>query len=109
MWSGDARRIAAGRQVEVYLEKLGQKEIADLSGIEAVQMGLVMQPAIAREVERRTGIETRCCVLGHLQRGGHTTPQDCILAARFADKAWKCIRDAQGGSGITALRWRPAG
>jgi 6-phosphofructokinase 1 len=46
----------------------------------------------------------RPSVLGHLQRGGHTTPQDCILAARFADCAWKCIQKADGGSGITALR-----
>ncbi|MDP1586669.1 MAG: hypothetical protein Q8M07_02900, partial [Prosthecobacter sp.] len=29
---------------------------------------------------------------------------DCILAARFADCAWKTIRDANGKSGITALR-----
>ena len=59
MWSGDARRIAAGRQVEVYLEKIGQKPIEDLSGIEAVQIGLTMQPAIAKEFERRTGMTVR--------------------------------------------------
>lgn len=49
-------------------------------------------------------LEVRPSVLGHLQRGGHTTPQDCILAARFADRAWTSIRDADGKSGITALR-----
>ena len=49
-------------------------------------------------------LEVRPSVLGHLQRGGHTTPQDCILAARFADCAWKCILKPDGGSGITALR-----
>jgi 6-phosphofructokinase 1 len=49
-------------------------------------------------------LEVRPSVLGHLQRGGHTTPQDCILAARFADCAWKCIQNPDGGSGITALR-----
>lgn len=49
-------------------------------------------------------LEVRPSVLGHLQRGGHTTPQDCILAARFADCAWKTIRDTHGKSGITALR-----
>lgn len=48
-------------------------------------------------------LEVRPSVLGHLQRGGHTTPQDCILAARFADCAWKSIR-AGSRSGITALR-----
>lgn len=49
-------------------------------------------------------LEVRPSVLGHLQRGGHTTPQDCILAARFADCAWKCIQKPDAGSGITALR-----
>jgi 6-phosphofructokinase 1 len=49
-------------------------------------------------------LEVRPSVLGHLQRGGHTTPEDCILAARFADRAWTCIQQPDGGSGITALR-----
>lgn len=49
-------------------------------------------------------LEVRPSVLGHLQRGGHTTPADCILAARFADRAWKTIRDEKDKSGITALR-----
>jgi 6-phosphofructokinase 1 len=48
-------------------------------------------------------LEVRPSVLGHLQRGGHTTPQDCILASRFADCAWKTI-GAGARSGITALR-----
>lgn len=49
-------------------------------------------------------LEVRPSVLGHLQRGGHATPQDCILAARFADAAWLTIRNEKGKSGITALR-----
>lgn len=49
-------------------------------------------------------LEVRPSVLGHLQRGGHATPQDCILAARFAQQAWKSIMDDKAGNGITALR-----
>ncbi len=49
-------------------------------------------------------LEARPSVLGHLQRGGHATPQDCILAARFAQQAWKSIMDDKAGNGITALR-----
>jgi len=49
-------------------------------------------------------LEVRPSVLGHLQRGGHATPQDCILAARFAQQAWEAIMDPNEGSGITALR-----
>jgi 6-phosphofructokinase 1 len=49
-------------------------------------------------------LEVRPSTLGHLQRGGHATPQDCILAARFAEQAWNSIMDPHEGSGITALR-----
>jgi 6-phosphofructokinase 1 len=50
-------------------------------------------------------LEVRPSVLGHLQRGGHTTPGDCILAARFAEEAWKALLDPNGINGITALRY----
>lgn len=49
-------------------------------------------------------LEVRPSVLGHLQRGGHTTPGDCILAARFAEEAWKALLDPTAGNGITALQ-----
>ena len=46
-WSGDSRRAASGKANEVILTKQGKMEIPDLSGIEAVQMGHVMEPVIA--------------------------------------------------------------
>src|SRR3954451_24543515 len=42
---------------------------------------------VAREIARRTGKETRSCVLGHLQRGGAPTTLDRILGTRFGVKA----------------------
>jgi 6-phosphofructokinase 1 len=39
--------------------------------------------ALGREIEQRTGFETRVTVLGHVQRGGTPTPRDRILATRF--------------------------
>ncbi|HMM20336.1 MAG TPA: ATP-dependent 6-phosphofructokinase [Selenomonadales bacterium] len=38
---------------------------------------------LAREIESRTGIESRSTVLGHLQRGGSPTAFDRILATRY--------------------------
>lgn len=49
-------------------------------------------------------LEVRPSVLGHLQRGGHTTPGDCILAARFAEEAWKALLNPTAANGITALQ-----
>ena len=54
---------------------------ARLGGIGAV---------VAAEVEKRTGKETRTCVLGHLQRGGRPTP----LTARYA----RCLEPTRSNS-----------
>ena len=68
----------------------------------------VLMDAFQKYFQRPGGpfpdLEVRPSVLGHLQRGGHATPQDCILAARFAEKAWDALLDPAGGNGITALR-----
>lgn len=58
-WSGDSRKAANGRASDVILEKLGKKEIPDLSGIEAVQMGKVMEPTIARLFQDKHRIELK--------------------------------------------------
>jgi predicted phage-related endonuclease len=46
-WATDSRRAVSGQLYDVLREKRGEIERADLSGIEAVRMGLIMQPAIA--------------------------------------------------------------
>jgi len=43
--------------------------------------------ALARQIEARTGYETRVTVLGHVQRGGSPTPRDRVLATRYGLKA----------------------
>jgi 6-phosphofructokinase 1 len=42
---------------------------------------------LEREIEQRTGFETRVTVLGHVQRGGTPTARDRVLATRFGLKA----------------------
>src|SRR5918992_3161705 len=49
--------------------------------------------ALARDIEERTGYETRVTVLGHVQRGGSPTPRDRILATRFGLKAADLVHD----------------
>ena len=58
-WSGDTRKAANGRANDAVLEKLGIKERKDLSGVEAVQMGHVMQPVIGRLAQDRLQIELK--------------------------------------------------
>ena len=52
---------------------------------------------LAREMEERTGYETRVTVLGHVQRGGSPTPRDRILATRFGLKAADLVDEGRFG------------
>ena len=58
-WATDSRRAVSGHLLDVLLEKRGEKERADLSGVEAVQMGLFLESAIGRLWEEQTGISVR--------------------------------------------------
>ena len=58
------------------LQDMGKDEFghAKLGGIANI---------LAREIEKRTGFETRAVVLGHIQRGGSPTAFDRVLATRY--------------------------
>ena len=62
-----------------------------------------MGDALAREIEERTGFESRVTVLGHVQRGGTPTPRDRVLATRYGLKAADLIADGRFGR-MAALR-----
>ena len=53
--------------------------------------------ALGREIEERTGYETRVTVLGHVQRGGSPTPRDRILATRYGLKAADLVHQGEFG------------
>lgn len=53
----DANRIAHGRMREVWLEKTGRAERADLSEVLRVQLGLFTEPFNLRWFEQRTGFK----------------------------------------------------
>ncbi len=42
---------------------------------------------MAEEIEKRTGIETRATILGHIQRGGNPTCRDRVFASAMGAKA----------------------
>jgi len=57
IWSGDSRKVANGHANEVILTKQGKMEIEDISHVEAVQMGHVMEPVIGRLAQAKLGVE----------------------------------------------------
>ncbi len=58
---------------------------------------------IAKKLEEATGIETRSCVLGHIQRGGSPCSYDRILGTRFGSYAVELVEKRQF-SCMVALR-----
>jgi phosphofructokinase-like protein len=67
-----------------------------------VRLGGVGQ-LLAEEIEKRTGKEARCTVLGHIQRGGTPTAFDRVLATRFGLHAVGAVHDEAFGM-MVALR-----
>ncbi len=58
---------------------------------------------LEREIEARTGYETRATVLGHVQRGGTPTAFDRVLATRLGLAAIDAAHEHQWGT-MTALQ-----
>jgi 6-phosphofructokinase 1 len=67
-----------------------------------VRLGGIGQQ-LAAEIEKRTGKEARCTVLGHIQRGGTPTAFDRVLASRFGIHAIDAVHDGEFGV-MVALR-----
>jgi 6-phosphofructokinase 1 len=74
---------------EIYLSKGDSLHAPRLGGI-----GLYLQ----HEIEDMTGRETRCVVLGHLQRGGRPNAFDRMLATNFGSCAVRAL--ASGKTGV---------
>ncbi len=58
---------------------------------------------LAREIEKRTGFETRSVVLGHIQRGGSPSAFDRVLATRYGLGAIDMVHRGEFGH-MAALR-----
>ncbi|MGI8427302.1 MAG: 6-phosphofructokinase [Actinomycetota bacterium] len=59
--------------------------------------------ALGKELEARTGYETRVTVLGHVQRGGSPTAFDRVLGTRFGVAAVEAVHAGSDGM-MVALR-----
>jgi 6-phosphofructokinase 1 len=82
-------KLAGAGQVVTKDQKLDQFGHVHLGGISEV---------IAKEIEKRTGFETRVTVLGHVQRGGSPTAFDRVLGTRYGVKAVDLIDQRKFGN-----------
>jgi phosphofructokinase-like protein len=82
----------------------GQETVSagELDAFGHVRFGGIGQ-RLAEEIEKRTGKEARCTVLGHIQRGGTPSAFDRVLATRFGVHAIRAVHDGAFGT-MVALR-----
>jgi 6-phosphofructokinase 1 len=85
--------------VSEWAKAVGGKQVVDRvisDSPDPVRLGGVGK-VIAAAIEKRTRIESRVTVLGHLQRGGEPTVFDRILATRFGEEAVRLVKRGRFG------------
>jgi 6-phosphofructokinase 1 len=105
-----SRRHARGRNFSIVVvaegasPREGTMEVAEgeLDEFGHVRLGGIGH-RLEREIEDRTGFETRAVVLGHIQRGGTPTAFDRVLATRLGVAAIDAAHDGRWGM-MPALR-----
>ena len=65
------------------------------SWIIIVAEGKARAQDVARDITNVTGLETRVAVLGHIQRGGHPTAVDRVLATKLGYYAVEILRNGK--------------
>ena len=85
--------VAEGAQIQ---RGKYEVQVAELDQFGHVRLGGIAN-VLAAEIEKRTGIETRTTVLGHVQRGGSPTARDRVLGTRFGGFAADLVRDGRWG------------
>jgi phosphofructokinase-like protein len=91
--------VAEGAQPAEGTMALQEGELDAFGHVRLGGIGAVLE----REIEARTGYESRQTVLGHVQRGGTPTAYDRILATRFGLHAIDAVHEGDSGV-MVALR-----
>ncbi len=98
------RRHQRGRYASIVVVAEGAKPIEGTIEIKAdeydeyghIRLGGIAN-VVAREIEDRTGFETRVTILGHVQRGGSPTPHDRVLSTWYGVEAIDAVHDRAFG------------
>ncbi|MBC7264902.1 MAG: 6-phosphofructokinase [Chloroflexi bacterium] len=101
------RRFAMGKRFGIIVVSEGakikeiiydEKQLGQADAFGHVRLDLRgIGTTVAQELEKRTKIETRYVVLGHLQRGGSPTVFDRVLATRLGVRAADMIKEKKFG------------
>jgi len=85
--------VAEGAQFKEGTMVLQEQKLDEFGHVRLGGVGEIL----AKEIEKRTGYETRVSVLGHIQRGGTPTAFDRVLGTRFGVKAVELVKEKKFG------------
>jgi phosphofructokinase-like protein len=85
--------VAEGAQIERGKDETVSKDLDEFGHVRLGGIG----DYIAKEIERRTKIEARVTVLGHIQRGGSPTARDRVLGTRYGVMAADLVKEGRFG------------
>ncbi len=75
-------------EIDVLVEKIKKdRELGKQHNIVVVAEGVGNSQQLAKEIQERTGYQTRATILGHAQRGGSPTALDRVHASMMGKKA----------------------
>ncbi len=82
---------------------LKSAQTGKLGSIVVVAEGCGKAQDIAREIESKTGLESRAVVIGHLQRGGSPSMADRLFASRLGVCAVEMVEKGQFGVALGTI------
>ena len=100
------KREAAGKEFSVVvvaegaMPKGGKLAIENMrsngTGVDNTKLGGAGE-IVAKQLEKLTGLESRCTVLGYMQRGGSPTAFDRVLSTKYGSKAMNLAMEGKFG------------
>ncbi len=93
--------VAEGAEEPKLKAHIMRSQEKDEFGHAQLWSGIGIGEVMARELNDRTGLETRALVLGHLQRGGNPSAFDRVLGTRFGVRAAECVMNEEWGKMVS--------
>lgn len=88
----------------MYSEIMSGNKKGKITWIVIVAEGAAKAQTVAETITKATGLETRCVVLGHVQRGGTPSGQDRILATRLGAAAVDLLLNGIYGKAVGVVQ-----
>ena len=98
--------IIAVAEGAINCEEAGMKRKEWMAKRAEAGFGTTATNRIAQAVQKKTGMETRVCIPGHMQRGGSPSAYDRVLATEFGSYAAKLVEIERYGVTVAMVNRR---